>query len=160
MFRNVPGGKSAVCRRGGLPPPGRGQPPYARAWRLEQAGADYRQTPRSRVARHPVSPPLVAYPVRGVHVRVIERVAPTGHRHDLVNLEAPRVAGRQAVVDWLAADVTRPSLRPEPCAQLPARVAVPAPRVSHSYHLEANCFLVMRKPPAGGFQIRAVRSLL
>ena len=82
------------------------------------------------VARHLVAAPLVADPVRGVHVGVVQRVAPARDWQQLVYLEAPRVSARQAVVYRLAAYVAWPSLRPQPRSQLAPCVAVAVARVA------------------------------
>lgn len=147
----------------------------ARFRQLPQAGAHYRQSLRSIIAGHPVASPLVADAVRRVHVAVVQRAAAPAHRNYLVHLEAPRVPGRQAVVDGLAADVARPPLGPEPRPELPACVAVPVARVSHDHHLRAHCgpgmrrgrgiwlprppscLLFLRAPPSGGLTPRRSR---
>ena len=82
------------------------------------------------VARHPVAAPLVANPVGCIHVGVVQRAASPRHGQQLVHLEAPRVAARQAVVYRLAAYVARPSLCPQPRSQLAPCVAVAVARVA------------------------------
>ena len=101
---------------------------------IEALGADLPEPSYNTPPTDPV--PVVVEPepkgggdaVRRVEVRVVQHRAAPRPRHHVVGLEAPRRAGRQAVVYGLSAYVARPALGAEPRLELALGVAVGAPR--------------------------------